>query len=427
MNTERKTVYLLLGVEILILGLCFALGGYIPEPVLNGGALLSMAGVALSQEELKQLENALTRKAGEVIDYVKEQVGEVKTRMLDLEQKAAHRGGAMLGSIDSGNAIGELANLIVKDAGVQGFQRGARAPVEIKVSKALFKTAIINATGQNQPLVQADRRPSVVAAPQRRFTIRDLFEQIPTSSNVIEVAKESTFTNNAGPQFNSPNDRENVVKAESAFSFTLENVNLVTIAHWVPASRQILSDAPLLEAYLSGRLLYGLKMEEEEQFLTGDGTGGNISGLWTNKTAYDQGVSNDTRIDCLAKSMAQLMASEYQPTGFILNPTDWFRIILTKDTQGRYLFGDPQMMAEPRLWGLPVVVTNAMTAGNFLTIDAARAGYVADREEATVRIAEQHEDFFVRNMVAILCEERTTLVIQQAGAIVGGALPATGT
>lgn len=69
-----------------------------------------------------------------------------------------------------------------------------------------------------------------------------------------------------------------------------------------------------------------------------------------------------------------------------------------------------------------MVVTPTMTSGQFLCLDAPRAGYIADREEANIRIAEQHSDFFVKNLVAIRCEERLTLVIEKSSAIIYGGL-----
>jgi len=83
-------------------------------------------------------------------------------------------------------------------------------------------------------------------------------------------------------------------------------------------------------------------------------------------------------------------------------------------------------MTEPRLWGLPVAVTNTMTRGKFMCLDAARTGYIADREDPVIRIAEQHADFFVRNLLVTLCEERVAMVIEQGGAMVYGNLSNAG-
>lgn len=100
--------------------------------------------------------------------------------------------------------------------------------------------------------------------------------------------------------------------------------------------------------------------------------------------------------------------------------------MLAKNAQDEHLLGNPANMAEPRLWGLPVVVTNTMPPANFLVLDAARAGYIADREDAVVCIAEQHADFVVRNMVVILVEERLAIVVPRGAAMVYGSLSYAG-
>jgi hypothetical protein len=85
---------------------------------------------------------------------------------------------------------------------------------------------------------------------------------------------------------------------------------------------------------------------------------------------------------------------------------DWVEMLLLKDTTGRYLFGDPSAQKAPSVWGRPVVPTNTMTVGNFLTGAFQLSAALWDREQATVRISEHHANFFVQNMVAILGEER---------------------
>lgn len=350
-----------------------------------------------------------------------------ENRLLELEQKLV---GSRGGGASTSAHPGELADLLMKSDGLGAFQKGTTRSVEITVPATLFKTAILNATGQNQPLVAADRLPGVVAAPQRRFTIRDLFAGIPTQSNLVEFCRELTFTNNAGPQGggSSPFETEGQVKPESGMTFELANTPVITLAHWLPASRQVLSDAPALQQHVEQRLLYGLKLEEESELLTGAGTNGELNGLINNATAFNRGATNLSALDAVALGIAQLISSEYEPSGIILNPTDWWssKFMLAKNSQGEYLLGDPSAMQEPRLWGLPVVVTNSMPAGNFMVLDAQRVGYIADREDAIVRIGEQHADFFVRNMVVILVEERLAIVIQLGGAMVYGTLSYAG-
>ncbi|KQP53024.1 hypothetical protein ASF34_01230 [Methylobacterium sp. Leaf106] len=80
---------------------------------------------------------------------------------------------------------------------------------------------------------------------------------------------------------------------------------------------------------------------------------------------------------------------------------DWARIELTKDTQGRYIIGSPQGNLAPRLWGLPVATTLAMTVNQFL-VGAFRLGaQLFDRMAIEVLLSTENEDDFVKNMITI--------------------------
>jgi len=169
--------------------------------------------------------------------------------------------------------------------------------------------------------------------------------------------------------------------------------------------------------------MYGLKLEEEDELLNGDGTGGTLNGLRKsgNYTAYNRGATGDTKIDTLRKAMLQVSLSFYDPSAMIMNPIDWTDIELLKDTLGRYIVGDPQSTTRPSLWGLPVVATPSMPAGNFQVGAYAQAAQIWDREDATIRTSDSHENFFIKNMVAILAEERLALAVYRPAALVGGA------
>ena len=168
----------------------------------------------------------------------------------------------------------------------------------------------------------------------------------------------------------------------------LTTLNIPTIAHWIAASRQVLSDAPRLEGIISARLLYGLALAEEAEFLTGSGTGLHMSGLNTQATAFTGGVTNATALDTLARALTQLQLANCEGNGIVLHPSDWLAIKLLKTTTGEYLLGDPAQMTVPQLWGIPVVPTASQTQGKFTVLDARQAGHVCDREEAIVRISE---------------------------------------
>ena len=320
--------------------------------------------------------------------------------------------------------------LLVESEGFKALKSGARSSGQVSIG-SFHKTAIVNATGQNQPLVQDYRVPGIIFPAQQRLTIRDLVPSFPTVSNLVQFAKESSFTNNAGSQTGgSPNSGENVAKAESALAFSLSNAAVETIAHWIPASKQIIEDAPALQAYINGRLLYFLKLAEEAQLLNGTGASNTLSGLITNATPFDTTVSqpaSDTYIDVIRRAITQVQLSQLEPSGIVLHPRDWEVIQLTKTTgtalNGQYIFSNPHVVEENKIWGLPVVPTISMAQGQFLVGAFNLAAAIWDRSDATVEVSREHSDFFIRNMCAILCEERLTLTVFRPLALVFGGFP----
>ena len=297
----------------------------------------------------------------------------------------------------------------------------AMAEGRSKFARVEMKASIINATGQNQPLVPSDRLTGIVTNPNRVLTIRDVLPVGRTSSNLIEFTKENVFTNSAGPQYDSP-ARENVLKPESGITFTLANAPVVTLAHWIPVSRQVLDDASQLESHVNGRLMYGLKLEEEDQLLNGNGASGNISGILNsgNFTAYNRAVTGDTKIDTLRRAVTQGQLSEYMVDTIVMNPADWEEIELTKATDNQYILATPSGLVSPVLWGKRVIATNSITAGTFLIGAMSMGAQLWDRQDAAVQISYEDGDNFKKNMATLLVEERLALTVYRPAAFISG-------
>ena len=364
--------------------------------------------------------NAELKEIGSVSQETKSAINNLSAESIKLADRVA----AMEQRITSGAEAEErelsIGEQFVKSDGFQALAEGRQSRARINI-----KTAIINQQPVNtsQPLVQGDRLSGIVATPNRILHMRDLLPVGRTSSNLIEFAKENVFTNNAGPTITgSPEQVENVTKPESAITFTLATEPVRTLAHFIPASTQVLSDSPMLESYINGRLMYGLKLKEDTQILLGTGSNGQLQGLYTNRTAYTKTspLSFTTKLDVVRDAITQCHKSEYMPTAIVLNPTDWAAIEQAKDAENRYMFASPQSSAAPMLWGLPVVVTNSLTAGTFLVGAFNMAAQIWDRQDAIVEMSLEDSTNFQKNMVTIRCEERLAVTIYRATAMVGG-------
>lgn len=343
------------------------------------------------------------------LDKLSTKAAELTDKCLDLERRISDAGSTEGKSESAGE-------LLTKSEAFQAMAAGRS-----KFARVELKTAIVNATGQNQPLVADMRVPGIINNPNRVLTIRDLMPVGRTASNLVQFTKENVYTNNAAAQYSSPN-RENVTKPESGITFTLANAAVVTLAHFIPVSRQVLDDAPQLESYVNGRLLYGLKLEEEDQLLNGAGTSGSLSGLLAsgNNTAYNRSATGDTRIDTLRKAITQAALSEYAADAIVINPEDWEAIELTKATDGQYIMANPMALAGPQLWGKRVVATNSIAEGTFLVGAFTMGAQVWDRMDAAVQISYEDGDNFKKNMATLLAEERLALTVYRPAAFIKG-------
>lgn len=348
---------------------------------------------------------AKVAKHEETLDKLNKEITELAQKSANMMQQGQER-----------KSIGQLA----AESEEAKTYRGGNA-VLVEHNGPLFaKAATTSAVGSAGALIEPYRVQGAVMGPETPLTVRDLFMSVTISTNAIEWVKEKLFTNNAGPQAS-----EGAAKNESGITFEKMTSAITTLAHWIPASRQVLADAPQLSGIIDGRLRYGLKLKEDAQLMFGDGTNGNLLGLVPQATAYvPAGIpTGATKIDHLRWAFLQASKALYPADFAVLSLEDWAAIQMAKTADGAYIFGSPTDGAAPRIWGKRVVESHSLAANNFLA-GSSMAASIWDREEVTVRVAEQHADFFIKNMVAILCEERLGFTVERPAAIVSGAFPA---
>ncbi len=268
--------------------------------------------------------------------------------------------------------------------------------------------------------VFSQRVPELFYDPgQREIRLFDIMNVQPTTSNSIEYFMETDFD----PDGAKSQKMETAKKNQLAMNFEKKSANVETIAAWLPASRQVLDDAPQLQGHIDGRLTYAAMNEAERQILHGDGTDGELTGI------MNAGIDNvgaaaagDTDLDHIRKAIADVRVDEYRATGLILHPNDWAEIELDKDDNGRYIWVTVPNGGTPQLWRVPVIETTIMEEGEFLVGAFGMGAQVWDRQAATVRISDSHSDYFIRNALAILAELRLALTVYRPKAFTKGQL-----
>jgi HK97 family phage major capsid protein len=221
-----------------------------------------------------------------------------------------------------------------------------------------------------------------------------------------------------------------VEKDKSNITYTSASVPVRTMAHYIIASRQVLSDAPRLRSMIDQRLPYGLNLNMDAQLLYGDGLTENFTGLFVDAGVNDVGeIATGTTaaelplamIKHIRSAVTQCQLSEYyNVNGLLLNPQDWETIETATGTDSQFIWVSVGNGAEARMWRVPVVVSNAVTAGDFLMGDWSMGATLYQREGITVRASESHANLFTQNGVAILGEERAAFAVELPKAFTKG-------
>lgn len=330
----------------------------------------------------------------------------LKARMDEADQKMARRGNFEPSEPET------MGKQFTDNPDLKGFADYQARPSRFSMNVKATVTTASNSAGA----LSSPTRDTAVNLPQRKLTVRDLLSTVPASTGSVEYASQTGRTNNADTV------AEAAVKPESGYAWELKTLPMRVIAHWIPASRQVLDDLPQLRGMIDTELLYGLKLKEEEQLLNGSGTGQNLTGLATNATAYAAPVTiaNPTSIDMIGLAILQNALALYPADGIVVNAADWMRMRLTKDAGGNYIIADPTKDTARTLFGLPIVESQAMAVDKFLVGNFRMAATLYDRWDARIEVSTEHADFFVRNMVAILCEERLGLAVKNPLALTYG-------
>lgn len=348
-------------------------------------------------------------------------INEIQASVQNVQQVIAKMeiGGGAPGPRGGGERVS--AKVLAEAEGVlESLRSGTHKSFRASIPSFFPQAALITS---DDLYIPGQRDPEIFGPLRRPNSIRDLLITRPTSAPSIEYLR-ATRTGLAAIQA-----AEGDVKAEIALGFTEQVAPVKTIAAWLPASRQVLDDATMLADYIDLELRDVLRMAEDAQLLKGDGTGANILGLWSVATAYNRGSgtagavgAGDKPLDTMRRAITQLQLARGTPTGIVINPIGLEKLELEKDAEGRYMmtFDVTDSNGRTTVWRVPAVVTDAIGADEWMLGDFVRAARLYDRQQATVEVATQHADYFIRNQVAILAEERVALTVNRPAMLIIG-------
>ncbi|MBS7843910.1 phage major capsid protein [Pseudomonas fluorescens] len=361
--------------------------------------------------------NKVTGDLKKQIDDQKGDLQKVIDQVQDLEQKGVR--------LRAGPGEGKsFIDMIKGDDSYKALSSNSANRAEIEVTKsdlAAMKEVKVTSAGVVAPVYDTVIQPGI----RQELRIRDLLTAIPVTGQNYTYFRELLHTRGAAPV------AEGGTKPTSDVTFQAATDRVKKIAVWMPVTEEALADVPQMQGYIQELLRYDLKLEEENQILKGDGTGENLNGLMTQATVYDANLTKagDTSIDIVRRGIYQVRKqSKLSADGVVMSELDWMNIELQKDGENRYLFANLQGLVTPILWGRPVITSDSMdegdadSGGEFLIANFARAAILFDRMTYLFKMG-LINDMFIKNMIALLAEERLGLGVRRKEALVKGQFP----
>lgn len=277
-------------------------------------------------------------------------------------------------------------------------------------------------TGNGLSTVLSDVDKNVVKPYALPFSISSWLSSGTLSGNSLTYFVANEWTSSSGrPGVVGENGKK---PGATAPAFESKTLPLRKIAGWVTQSDEMAEDAGFLSSIINEQLLDELKRAEEEQIVSGTGTGNDLTGILATSGIFSEAVATAAAKDVL-ESMYKIKtkieaASGLSVDAVIVNPEDIAGIRLATDANGQYLFGGPAYapygsgpyVADMNAFGMPIYVSRAVPAKTIL-VGSSKGATVYRKGGVRVEVSNNVNDDFLYNRFRVLAEERLLLAVKQ--------------
>lgn len=375
----------------------------------------------VKQLEEKQGLLAAGKADGDTIAFVKNALAEIEgiDRQMDgmrqsddlltqIGQLNAKSGVQHVGGSDAIHAksVGEYyvqsmqtAGFDVKSAIAHGYEVECKANTDTNVEGA-------PSAGYTPYLTQTDTEP---ARPyQRPLVVADLFSNGAITGTVLQY-----------PVFDELEGNATMVEETGAAPQvhwkdpTWKQDKIGKVASFFGISEDMMEDLSWVIGEINDAAQYDLKLQEETQLLSGDGSENNLTGLF-NRGIQTMDKDELSDADRLSKAALQITTTtNFQADAYVMNPLDFWKLTIAKDANGNYL----NLTDGAKLWNIPTVATAAITEGTAL-VGAFKSAKVLRKGGLVVKMTDSDTDDFLHFKQKCRVSERLGLQVKYPKAFV---------
>jgi len=349
-------------------------------------ALAEVEGIDRQMDGMKQTDDLLT------------QIGQ-----LNAESGVQHVGGS---DAIHAKSVGEYyvksmqtAGFDVKSAIAHGYEVECKANTDTNVEGA-------PSAGYTPYLTQTDTEP---ARPyQRPLVVADLFSTGAITGTVLQYPVFDELEGNAKMV-------EEIGAAPQVHwkDPTWKQDKIGKVASFFGISEDMMDDLSWVIGEINDAAQYDLKLQEESQLLSGDGSENNLTGLF-NRGIQTMDKDELSDADRLSKAALQITTTtNFQADAYVMNPLDFWKLTIAKDANGNYL----NLTDGAKLWNIPTVATAAITEGTAL-VGAFKSAKVLRKGGLVVKMTDSDTDDFLHFKQKCRVSERLGLQVKYPKAFV---------
>lgn len=293
----------------------------------------------------------------------------------------------------------QKAGLDVKSAIARGYEVECKANTDITVEGDPSEA-------YSRYLTQTDTEP---ARPyQRPLVVADLFSTGAMTGTVLQYPVFDELEGNA-KMVKETGEAPQVHWKDPVW----KQDKIGSVASFFGISEDMMDDLPWVISEINDAAQYDLKLQEETQLLSGDGSNDNLTGLF-NRGIQTMAQDELSDADRLSKASLQITTTtNFQSDAFVMNPLDFWKLTIAKDANGNYL----NLTDGSKLWGITTVSTAAITEGTAL-VGAFKSAKVLRKGGLTVKMTDSDTDDFLHFKQKCRIKERLGLQVKYPKAFV---------
>lgn len=243
--------------------------------------------------------------------------------------------------------------------------------------------------------------------------LRQYFPQGSTQSESVVVNRAEYQTNSAAVIASEGTQYGLSKNTTSAVTFTIDK-----LAHRFAVSEEFLDSVNGATQFITNQIQGGLIEKLNDNVITD---------IKANDTAFETGsgglfyqsIDNAQEHDVLMVAVNDLRVAKYRPNAILLNPTDFAKISLLKDSNNNYLKGSLFENTRNALDGVQIIQSPAIASGEFHVIDTTAYGTYYNKESLAVKFGYDGNDFSSGTRT-IIAEHRGVLAVYDTAACITG-------